>query len=217
MSLKPAYAIVGFDFDSTLSRLEGIDELGVRSGMGQQMAELTHLAMNGQVALESVYGQRLALIRPDTVAIAWLAERYIAESVPGVEALFKQLLAQNKTVHIISGGIRQAILPMARKLGLPDENVHAVELYFAPDGSYRGFDADSPLARSGGKADVCRTINPNGLDMVMIGDGQTDLESKQAGASFIGFGGVVNRLAVRQGADYFFEGDSLTPLMDLIH
>jgi len=51
----------------------------------------------------------------------------------------------------------------------------------------------------------------------MVGDGQTDLESKQAGASFIGFGGVVNRLAVRQGADYFFEGDSLTPLMDLIH
>ncbi|MDD5272723.1 MAG: HAD-IB family phosphatase [Methylovulum sp.] len=201
--------IICFDCDSTLSKIEGIDELATRVGLGPQMAKLTDAAMNGEVPLEAVYGQRLALIKPDADSIGWLAQRYIAELVTGTEAVFAQLAAQGKPVHIISGGLRPAILPLARHLGVPDSHVHAVDIYFHDDGSYRDYEQASPLARNGGKADICAQLRSNGASLAMIGDGKTDMEAKQAGAYTIGFGGVVERALVKEVADVYVAGESL--------
>jgi phosphoserine phosphatase len=210
------FDIVFFDCDSTLSHIEGIDELAKQAGLGPEMVALTNQAMDGLVPLEQIYGQRLALIRPNRKAIDSLADLYMDQQVDGVAEVFTRLLEAGKQVHIISGGIRQSILPLAAKLGLPADNVHAVELIFDSQGQYLDFDQSSPLARSGGKAEVCRQLNHDKDSMVMIGDGQTDLESKQAGACFIGFGGVVVRPAVKAGADYYIETPSLQPLLDII-
>ena len=216
MSLKTAFDIVCFDCDSTLSRVEGIDELAKRVGLGDEMAQLTDLAMNGQVALEEVYGERLSLIRPDKEAIDWLSKKYIEELVDGAHEVIDKLLENNKQVHIISGGIRQAILPMAELLGLSSDRVHAVEVLYDDKGGYLGFDEESPLARNGGKAEICRHLSNSQALLVMIGDGQTDLESKQAGAYFIGFGGVVERESVVAEADHYIQGASLLPLIDCL-
>jgi len=205
-----SFDIICFDCDSTLSKIEGIDELAERVGLGAEMSRLTNAAMNGDVALEAVYEQRLAAIKPTCESIDWLAERYIAERVEGVEAVFTELLALGKTVHIISGGLRQAILPLAKYLGLPEEQVHAVELYFDADGHYLGFDKESPLARNGGKAEICRELQSRSGQLVMIGDGKTDMEAKQAGAYVIGFGGVVDRATVRELADVYCSGPNLS-------
>lgn len=204
-----SFDIICFDCDSTLSKIEGIDELAERVGLGPEMSRLTNAAMNGDVALEAVYGQRLAAIRPTRESIDWLAERYIAERVEGVEAVFAELLALGKSVHIISGGLRQAILPLAGYLGLPEERVHAVNIYFDDEGRYLGFDNDSPLARNGGKAEICRQLQSPLAQLVMIGDGKTDMEAKQADAYVIGFGGVVDRAIVRELADVYCPGPNL--------
>ena len=214
MTLISTADIIGFDCDSTLSTLEGIDELAIRADVGEQMIALTNQAMDGIVPLEAVYKQRLELIRPNKQAIDWLAQRYIETIVDGVAEVFKQLLAQGKTVHIISGGIREAIVPLAQQLGIPDNQLHAVSVLFNKDGSYQGFDENSPLARSGGKADICRKIS-NQQAFIMIGDGKTDLESQQAGACFVGFGGVVAREAVLEQADYCIREASLLGLLTL--
>ncbi|MGR9044879.1 MAG: HAD-IB family phosphatase [Gammaproteobacteria bacterium] len=205
-----------FDFDSTLSRIEGIDELARRVGLGDEMAKLTDAAMNGEVPLEAIYGRRLALIQPDRQAIDWLAELYISEIVEGVAEVFAALLGQGKAVHIVSGGIRQAIQPMAQWLKLPASHVHAVDVFFNENGSYRGYDQDSVLAKTGGKAEVCRQLRNPEQRLVMIGDGKTDLEAKQAGACFIGFGGVVERAIVRDQADFFIREASLLPVLDFV-
>jgi phosphoserine phosphatase len=204
-----SFDIICFDCDSTLSKIEGIDELARRVGLGEEMSRLTDAAMNGVVPLEAVYERRLSMIRPDRDSINWLADLYVEEIVDGAKEVFEALLvprrasSKGKEVHIISGGIRQAILPLARYLGLPEAQVHAVDIYFNEDGSYRDYDQSSPLARSGGKAEICRQlIKPQG-SMVMIGDGKTDMEAKQAGAVVIGFGGVVDRPVVRELADFY--------------
>jgi len=44
-----SFDVICFDCDSTLSRIEGIDELARRVGMGEEMSKLTDLAMNGVV------------------------------------------------------------------------------------------------------------------------------------------------------------------------
>ena len=210
-----SFDVICFDCDSTLSRIEGIDELARRVGMGEEMSKLTDLAMNGVVPLEAVYERRLSLIRPDQAGIDWLAELYIAEIVDGVKEVFAALLAQDKTVHIISGGLRQAILPLAGFLGLPESHVHAVDIYFNKDGSYRDYDMNSPLARTGGKAVVVASLKGQGL-LVMIGDGKTDLEAKQAGAFVVGFGGVVDRAIVREQADFYTTEPSLLSVLEHI-
>jgi phosphoserine phosphatase len=210
------YDIICFDCDSTLSKIEGIDELAKRVGLGEEMAELTDSAMNGDVPLEAVYERRLSIIKPDQNAIIWLGDLYIDTMVEGVEEVFKTLLKKGKQVHIISGGIRQAILPLAEKLGLSSSHVHAVDIFFNQDGSYQNFDTASPLAKTGGKAIICHSLTNGASKLAMIGDGQTDLESRQAGAEFIGFGGVVERKAVREQADYFVSSASLMGVLDHI-
>jgi phosphoserine phosphatase len=209
------FDIICFDCDSTLSKIEGIDELARRVGLGDEMSELTNAAMNGIVPLEAVYEQRLSLIRPDQASIDWVADLYISEIVDGVQAVFSTLLAQGKEVHIISGGLRQAILPLAARLQLPESHVHAVDVYFNADGSYKDYEQTSPLARNGGKADIVSTLKGE-HSLVVVGDGKTDMEAKQAGAFVIGFGGVVDRAIVRELADIYITDSSLTAVLEHI-
>lgn len=208
-----SFDVICFDCDSTLSKIEGIDELGRRMGLGDELAKLTAAAMDGIVPLEAVYGQRLSLIRPDRASIAWLADLYIAEMVDGVQAVFAELRARGRQLHIISGGLRPAILPLAQLLGLSEQQLHAVDIYFNDDGSYAGYQQDSPLARNGGKAEICRQLKTPANTLAMVGDGKTDLEAKQAGAFFIGFGGVADRAIVRGLADVYIAEISLLPVL----
>jgi phosphoserine phosphatase len=208
------FDVVCFDCDSTLSKIEGIDELARRVGLGEELAKLTDAAMNGEVALEDIYGERLELIQPNRDAILWLADLYISEIVDGVQDVFSQLQQKNKEIHIISGGLLPAILPLANLLNVPVENVHAVDVYFAENGDYVGYETESPLAKNGGKAAIIKSLNSKNL--VMIGDGKTDLEAQQAGAKVIGFGGVVNRKLVRENADFFVADESLTDILPFL-
>ena len=211
-----SFDVICFDCDSTLSRIEGIDELARRNGMFEKVAELTDAAMNGELALEQVYAERLALIKPDKAAIDWLAELYIDEMVDGVAETVKTLQDNNKQIHIISGGLRQSILPLAAHLGIPEEHVHAVDVVFDAEGHYQDFARHSPLAVSGGKARVCRKIRLTNSSLVMIGDGKTDLEAKLAGAFMIGFGGVLKRPIVQEQADCYITDSSLTAILPYV-
>jgi len=210
------FEIICFDCDSTLSRIEGIDECAKAVGLGIEMAALTHAAMNGELALEAIYKKRLDLIRPNKAAIKSLADLYIAEMVTGVEEVFKTLHQQGKQIHIISGGLRQAILPLAKLLAVPENQVHAVDVLFNDDDSYQDFNQKSPLARTGGKAEICQQISTSPETMVLIGDGKTDLEAQQIGVKVIGFGGVARRDIVEQQADFYVTEPSLTGVLKYI-
>lgn len=211
-----SFDVICFDCDSTLSKIEGIDELAGRVGLGEEMSRLTDAAMNGEVLLEAVYEQRLSLIRPDRDSIGWLADLYIEQIVDGVKEVFETLTVPGREVHIVSGGIRQAILPLASYLSLPETQVHAVDIYFNDDGSYRDYDRNSPLARSGGKAEICRRLLKAQGSLVMVGDGKTDMEARQAGAVVIGFGGVADRPVVREQADFYSAEPSLASILAYI-
>lgn len=211
-----SFDVVCFDCDSTLSRVEGIDELARRNGLFEQVAALTDAAMNGELALEEVYAHRLDLIKPDKAAIDWLADLYIAEMVEGVAETIKSLQANQKLIHIISGGLRQAILPLAGLLGIPEDHVHAVDVMLDADGKYQDFARHSPLAVSGGKARICRRLRMHHSSLVMVGDGKTDLEAKLAGAHMIGFGGVVRRPLVEEQADCYVVDASLTAILPYV-
>jgi phosphoserine phosphatase len=212
----PNFDIICFDCDSTLSAIEGIDECAKMIGLGSEMTQLTEAAMNGELLLEHVYQQRLNLIQPNKKAIESLANLYITEIVEGVQKVINQLHQFKKQIHIISGGLRQAILPLAHLLKIPDTHVHAVNIKFNHQGDYQDFDRQSPLTRTGGKAEICQKISNTPEKMVLIGDGKTDLEVQQIGVKVIGFGGVVRRNIVEKHADFYVTDKNLTAILDYL-
>jgi phosphoserine phosphatase len=214
ISPAPRFRTVVFDCDSTLSSIEGIDELAMEQR--DAIAALTNAAMRGEVPLQAVYGERLDMIRPGRDAIAALAAQYIATAVPGARDTVAALQAQGVEVRILSGGLRQAILPFAEWLGLQPTDVRAVDISFHDDGEYAGFDEASPLTRSGGKHTVLeawRETLPTPL--AVVGDGMTDLEARAAAELFIAYAGVVEREAVMREADAVVRG-SLVGVLEIV-
>lgn len=209
----PPYDVVLLDCDSTLCSIEGLDQLAIRAGLAEQLIPITTAAMEGRLPFDRAYAERLDLLQPDAAAVEWLSAQYLAHIMAGAETLVSRLHQCGKTVHIISGGIRQALLPLGAALGIPDHRVHGVTLIFDGQGRYAGYDADSPLARQHGKAVVCRQILRPDDRAVLIGDGVTDLEAREAGPDFIGFGGIVRRAVIEEKAAVYYPHPELTGLL----
>lgn len=205
--------VVFLDCDSTLSAIEGVDELAREAGALEELAAMTRAAMAGELALEEVYGRRLERIRPSREQLERLGRAYREHAVPGAAETVAALQAAGKEVHVVSGGLRPAVLALARSLGLPDERVHAVELDWDEQGAYAGHDESSPLARSGGKPELCGRLLA-GRRGAIVGDGITDAEAAPPCELFVGFGGVEARPAVRERAHRWVEGPSLLGVLE---
>jgi HAD superfamily phosphoserine phosphatase-like hydrolase len=189
---------VCFDVDSTLAAIEGVDWLADRRGadVAAESHALTAQAMDGQLPIEAVYARRLARIRPTAAELALLAHAYLDTLQPGMERLVATLLALDCQVHLVSGGFRQAIRPLARALGVPEAQLHAVTLAPDPaDGTYSLLDGPQPLATQAGKPAVVRALALP-APAAMVGDGSTDAAVRDVVDTFIAYTGVVHRPAV---------------------
>lgn len=197
------FRTVALDVDSTCSRIEGIDWLAALRGpeMAREIADLTAQAMSGEVPLGALYGRRLALVRPTTAEVAALSEAYREDAAPGVREGIAALQQAGVTVHLISGGLREAIVPFAEWLGVPSKQVHAVRIYFDAAGQFGGWDEQSPLATADGKGVVLGGLQAPS-PRLMVGDGATDLAATESGASFAAFVGFVHREPVVSAADH---------------
>lgn len=208
----PRFRTVIFDCDSTLSAIEGIEELAREHR--EEVSRLTTLAMNGGIALEQVYGRRLDLIRPGRADLVAVGEQYIRALVPGAAATVRRLRQAGVVVQVLSGGLAPAVRMIAAHLEIPADRVAAVEVLFTPEGEYAGFDAGSLLAATGGKRRWIETVGqalPRPL--LLVGDGATDLEARPALDAFAAYTGVVSREEVARGADVVIVGPSLTALL----
>lgn len=210
--MRPAFATVCFDVDSTVVTIEGIDVL---AGNNEEIVRLTGAAMSGEIPLDEVYGRRLEIVRPDRAAIDALARHYIDSITPGAEQLIHRLIEDRVAVRLVTAGIEQAILPLATTLGIPHHYVHAVPLHFDPEGNYSDYDHTAPTARQGGKEIVVRNIRSRNKGRIaFVGDGVTDLETDPVVDLFVGFGGVVSRPRVRDTARLFVESfEELLPVL----
>lgn len=211
----PPYRTVVFDCDSTLSTIEGIDELA--QGLGPELAALTAKAMSGELPLEAVFAARLDRVRPSRAGLEALGRRYVETLVPGAREMVAALRAAGVEVRILSGGLAAAVRPLGRELGLAASHVHAVEIELGPNGDYAGFDAAQPLATAGGKPRLLETLAIE-RPAALVGDGATDLEALEAGAvdRFIAYGGVVRRPAVHARARAHCDSTDLRDLAPLL-
>jgi len=202
----PAFASVVIDVDSTLCGVEGIDFLAARRGpeMMQRIVALTDKAMKGEIPLESVYGHRLTTIAPTRGDIAALAAEYERTIASGAADAVAVMRAATVRLTLVSGGIREAITPVAQRLGFDDADVHAVSLRFDESGNYLDFDRSSPLATQTGKPVLVGALIDQGRllrPVLAVGDGATDAELVGLVDTFAAYTGFARRPNVVAVAD----------------
>ncbi len=207
MSDTPTYV---FDFDSTLVDFETLEALAERvladapdaAERRAEIARLTGQAMAGDVAFDEALRRRLALLplkRADLEALAATAVGRLTASVARNRAFFRQ---HADRIAIVSGGFREVIAPVAAQLGVKPERLLCNDLTYDDEGRVTGVDPSNPLSRQGGKVEALKALALPG-PVVMVGDGWTDAEVKQAGVAdrFYAFTEITRRERVVAAAD----------------
>jgi phosphoserine phosphatase len=221
-----------FDCDSTLSTIEGIDELARLKGKLDEVKAMTDAAMDGEVYLHDVYDKRLEMLAPTHEEIAGIEDLYRETTVADAADVISALAAAGKQVFIVSGGLLAAVRPFGRWLGVPHDHIRAVGLEYNElsgewwdylqdqwdqrlDVEYKDSE-ETPLVTSAGKSDVVREMlkGRRGRSM-LVGDGVSDMEARDDVDLFVGFTGVVARPHVVAEAEMLITGESLAPVLSI--
>lgn len=203
-----------FDLDSTLSTIEGIDQLGELNNVKHRIAPLTNLAMNGEKDFEEIFMERLNIIRPHHNQLVWLGEQYKQNQTKGAHQLIEHLRKRHIRPFVISGGYNPSIHIFTRFLGIPDEQVFANQLLFDHLGHYQGIDRTIPLYKHDGKIEIVKQIRKKFPGtFLFIGDGMSDYEAGQYAEQFICFAGVAKRDAVIRKSHVVIEEPNLMTIL----
>ncbi len=196
------------DFDSTLVAAETLDVLAEialagavdREARTAAIRRLTDQAMAGELPFGEALQRRLALLEARREHLPELIERLRASLTASARRNAAWLA--KPAVRIVSGGFEEVIAPVLQPLGVQPCRIHANRFVWSAEGLAVGVDPSSPLAHDGGKIAAARA-SPDGEEVVMVGDGWTDLEVWTSGAAarFYAYTEVVARPAVLARAD----------------
>ncbi|NBA85133.1 phosphoglycerate dehydrogenase [Emticicia sp. CRIBPO] len=199
------------DFDSTITKVEGLDELAVislasnpqREKIVSQIRHLTDMGMNGEISFSEALSQRLSLLeanREHLKALVSFLETKISDSFSSNKSFLKEYASQ---IIVVSSGFKEFIIPIIESLGLDPENVYANTFVFDESGKITGVDETNVLAQDGGKVKLLQSLNLDG-HISVIGDGYTDYELRKVGIAdrFYAFTENIERKKVTENADF---------------
>ncbi|HSZ80938.1 MAG TPA: phosphoserine phosphatase SerB [Polyangia bacterium] len=165
--------LVVMDMDSTLIRIEVIDELARAAGVGAEVSKITERAMQGEMDYDESLRQRVALLKGLDVSVL----DKIASDLPlteGAETLVRVLKRLGYSIAVISGGFSRAAEALKRRLDLDYAYSNNLEVV---GGKLTGR-VIGPIVNAERKAELLETIaQAEGvlLDQVIaVGDGAND-------------------------------------------
>ena len=234
-TLPPIWPIANniiFDCDSTLSAIEGIDELARMTGHEFDVAMLTKRAMEGDVPLESVYGHRLVTVNPTQEQVREIAKRYRDHMIMDAQEVISALQSLGTEVFIVSGGLIEPVRDFGVWLGVDRTHIFAVDMEYDqlagqwwrywelpgghnPRANYLAVEVN-PLTGTGGKNQIVTRIREKHPGRtILVGDGLSDLETSPVVDLFVGFGGAVYRKRIAEEAPVYIHAPTLAPLLPL--
>ncbi|ROR98773.1 phosphoserine phosphatase [Sinobacterium caligoides] len=166
--------LVCFDMDSTLIEAEVIDELAYAAGVGEQVAEITERAMQGELDFTESFAARLALLEGlDETVLEGVAERLpITE---GAERLINTMRALGYKTAILSGGFTYFGRYLQRKLGIDYVYANELEIH---NGKVTG-KVSGTVVDGQRKADLLQELAQREQlslqQVIAVGDGANDL------------------------------------------
>ena len=166
--------LVVFDMDSTLIEAEVIDELAKEAGVGEQVAEITERAMQGELDFSQSFAERLALLKGlDENVLAGVASRL--RLTEGAEHLIRSLKSLGYRTAILSGGFTYFARHLQQKLGI--DYIYANELEIE-NGKVTGR-VSGRIVDGQRKAELLLEIaereNVSREQIIAVGDGANDL------------------------------------------
>lgn len=166
--------LVAFDMDSTLIEAEVIDELAKAAGVGEQVAAITELAMQGKIDFDESFAQRVALLKGLNESVL----EGIAQGLTlteGAEELIATIKKLGYKTAILSGGFSYFGKFLQQRLGI--DYVYANELDIK-DGKVTG-KVVGQVVNGQRKADLLRELaKKEGIlldQTIAVGDGANDL------------------------------------------
>lgn len=199
-----------FDFDSTFTQVEALDVLGdiVLKGPDkkeklEQIASITNKGMSGEISFRQSLEKRMKVLsgtKSDINVLVDILKTMVSESIKENKEFFEQ---NANNIYIISSGFKEFIAPVVAEFGISPDHVFANTFTWDQNQTITGFDATNPLSGNNGKPKVVKQLLLSGK-VVVIGDGYTDYQIKEAGAAdlFIAFTENINRPSVTQKADF---------------
>ena len=192
-------AFLLLDFDSTLIKTEGLEELAAislsahpdREKRLARIADLTKKTMQGDLDFTSALQDRLELSRAHKSHLRTLIDKLATCITPDFLTSFKNensFWSRHK-IFIVSGGFREYIVPLLTRWGIKVERVFANNFLTDINDRLIGVDASNPLAHSYGKVKVAQEIKRGCLSaerldsLLIIGDGWTDYEVRREGVA----------------------------------
>lgn len=170
-------ATVVFDFDSTVIECESLEELLKTKIKDPQIIgkieEITSLGMSGEISFLTSIQSRLSMATLTKDDVFLFTKNIEGLLTPGIKELIYQLNLQGHDIWIVSGAIKDLLIPIGKTLDIPEDHLLGIELSWSANGVYRGIDATLPINRSkweGAKAYADQWRSPK----IAIGDGITD-------------------------------------------
>jgi phosphoserine phosphatase len=207
------FGLLVMDMDSTLIRIECIDEIADMQGIKPQVAEITESAMRGEIDFAESLRRRVALLEGlDESALQRVYDERLQLN-PGAEAMLAALKHHGIKTLLVSGGFVFFTERLKARLGLDYAHANTLEIIGGKlTGKVLGKIVDAQ-----GKADWLNHVREElGLQreqVIAMGDGANDLKMMaQAGVSiayhakpvvraqashalnFVGLDGLVNLL-----------------------
>jgi phosphoserine phosphatase len=204
--------LVVMDMDSTLIRIEVIDELARAYGVGEQVSRITERAMHGEMDYDESLRQRVALLKGLDEKVL----RDIAANLPlteGAETLIRVLKRLGYRTAIISGGFSVAAEALKARLGIDYAHSNVLEVV---DGKLTGRTLGS-IVNARRKAELLESIAQSEgilLDQVIaVGDGANDLLMLERAGLGIAFRA---KPKLRQAADTSISAGGLDAILFLL-
>ncbi len=209
---RRAKRLVVMDMDSTLIQVEVIDELARLAGVGEEVADITERAMNGELDFQQALRERVALLKGLRAEALEEVYRNIPFT-PGAKTLVKILKRLGFKTAVISGGFKFFTDRLQAELGLDEAFANELEIV---DGAVTGR-LVGPIVDGARKALLLEEIAGREgvtLDQVIaIGDGANDLPMLGRAGLGIAFNA---KARVREQADTHINQQSLDSILYLL-
>jgi phosphoserine phosphatase len=204
--------LVVFDVDSTLIQDEVIELLADFAGTREQVAEITHRTMSGELDFEASLTERVQTLRslPESVLVEVFEQIRVTE---GAKELIRAIHEAGGRVGAVSGGFSQVLNPLAELLTLDFTRANELEI---ENGVLTGRISGKIVDRLAKRSALIDWSAACGLELsqtVAVGDGSNDLDMMQAAGLSVAFNA---KPIVREQANLVVSGLDLRELAPVL-
>lgn len=201
------------DMDSTFINIECIDEIADMVGVKSEVANITELAMRGELDFPSALQQRVkCLTGLSSDKLEQVYEQRLRLN-PGADRLLRELKNQGIKIALVSGGFSYFTEKLKQRYQLDFALANHLEI----NNNRLTGRVSGPIIDSHAKAafllDRCQKMEINPQQVIAIGDGANDL--KMMAVSGLGIAYHAKQTVQKQ-ADIRFDYRNLDAVCDLI-